>query len=111
MKIIYIAHPVGAGTKEGIEANLADLRRIIKKVNLETKNIIPFCPYYADVVSMDDNNSLERKRGIMNDTKVLKSGIIDELWLTGDRVSKGMTEELELCMRLGIKIVDKIKQL
>lgn len=108
MKICYIAHPIGAGTPEGIETNLADLRRIIKYINLNYPDVVPFAPYYADIVSLNDMIPAERERGISNDIAVFQSGIIQELWLTGDRVSNGMSAEVQLAIKLGIPIFDKI---
>jgi len=108
MKICYIAHPIGAPTKEGIEANLADLRRIVRHINLNYPDVVPFVPYYADIVSLDDNISEERFRGIKNDVAVLESGIVKELWLTGDRLSGGMQAEYKLAERLGIHVIDLI---
>lgn len=111
MKIVYIAHPIGAATKEGIEQNLSDLRRIVRKINLEHNDIVPFVPYYADIVSMDDNVPAERERGIKNDTAILESGCIDELWLTGDRLSNGMIAERNIALIENIPVVDNIGKL
>ena len=72
MKIVYIAHPIGAPTKEGIENNLADLRRIVRGINLNYPDIVPFVPYYADIVSMNDMIPAERERVIKNDTTILR---------------------------------------
>lgn len=107
MKIVYIAHPISGD----IEANLADLRRIVRKINLEHERIVPLVPYCADIVSLDDNNPTERARGIANDVAVLQSGIIQEVWLTGERISKGMAAEVGLAVKMNIPIVDLINKL
>lgn len=107
MKIVYIAHPIGGD----IENNLADLRRIIRQVNLHYPHVVPFCPYYADIMSLDDNVPAERERGIKNDTAILNSGIVKELWLTGPRISTGMEAERKLATSKGIKVVDLINML
>lgn len=107
MKIAYIAHPIGGD----IQANLADLRRIIRLINSTEPDIVPFAPYYADIVSLDDNIPEERERGIKNDSHILKSGIVNELWLTGSVISKGMQAEKNLAESLGIKCINKIDQL
>lgn len=111
MKIAYIAHPIGAPTKDGIEENLADLRRIIRHINLNYSDVVPFAPYYADIVSMDDNVFAERERGIKNDKAILESGIVDELWLTGSRISNGMNNECAIAIRKNITIIDMIGKL
>lgn len=104
MKICYVAHPIGGD----IEKNLADLRRIVRKINIERPDVVPFVPYYADVVSLDDDVPEERARGIQNDIAVLRSGIVQELWLAGERISAGMAAERELAMELGIPVIDLI---
>jgi len=104
MKIAYIAHPIGGD----IESNLADLRRVLRHLNITHTDVVPFCPYYADIVSLDDNEPTERERGIANDIAILKSGIVQELWLTGDRISNGMAHERDLAIELGIPVIDLI---
>ena len=107
MKIVYIAHPIGGN----VEENLADLRRIIKKINLTFFDVVPLCPYYSDVVSLDDSIPEQRARGIKNGMAVLKSGLINEFWLTGDKISNGMAAELELAKEQNIEIFNFIKNL
>ena len=107
MKIVYIAHPISGD----IEANLADLRRIIRRINLEYPDVVPLAPYYADIVSLDDNIPEERERGIKNDTALLERGFIDEVWLTGPRISFGMNCEVKLADKMGIPVVNLINQL
>ena len=107
MIIAYIAHPISGD----IEANLADLRRIVRKINLDYPDVVPFVPYYADIVSMDDNIAEERARGIKNDMEILERGIPDEVWLTGDRISSGMQAEILMAEREGIAVMNKIGQL
>jgi len=106
--IVYIAHPIGGD----VDANLADLARILRKINLseEHKYIVPVAPYYSDVVALNDNNALERKRGIENGKELLASGLFKELWLTGEKISFGMTEEIKVAVLNGIKVVDYINK-
>jgi len=104
MIIAYIAHPISGD----IEANLADLQRIVRRINLEHPDVVPFVPYYADIVSMDDNIPEERSRGIKNDTEIIRRGIPDEVWLTGERISAGMAMEVLAAKQSGIAIIDKI---
>lgn len=107
MKICYIAHPIGGN----IEENLADLRRIIRRINLEYPDVVPFCPYYADVVSMNDHIQSERDRGMQNDFEIITRGVPDELWLTGTHVSSGMEAEKVLAETMDIPVINKIGQL
>lgn len=107
MKIVYIAHPISGD----IEGNLADLRRIVRKINLEFPDVVPFVPYYADIVSLDDIIPEERERGIKNDIAILKSGCVAKVWLTGERISNGMAAEKDLASEIGIPVYDFINKL
>lgn len=107
MKVCYIAHPISGD----IEANLADLRRIVRKINLEYPATVPFVPYYVDIVSLDDNIPAERERGIKNNTHIIQSGIVDEIWLTGNKISYGMKCEQQLANTLNIPVINLINKL
>lgn len=107
MKIAYIAHAISGN----IEANLADIRRIVRKINLEHPDIVPFVPYYSDVVSLDDNVEEERSRGIKNDFEIIDRGIPDEVWLTGTKVSFGMALERSSAEKKGIPVIDMLNKL
>lgn len=123
-KIVYIAHPISGD----IEANLADLRRILRIINMNEhpligeykeinnmtdfyfpynfESIIPLAPYVVN--GLDDTIPLERKRGMYVNDFLLEAGIFKELWLTGDKISFGMSEEVKLAVLLGIPIIDYI---
>lgn len=114
-KIVYIAHPIGGD----IEANLKDLFRILRVINLypnikageqtlDFTDIIPVAPYVADIYSLNDNIASERKRGIDNDIALILTGMFKELWLTGDRLSFGMQQEVQLFKNLGKPIINYI---
>ena len=90
MKVAYIAHPISGD----VEGNLKEIRKIVKEINMNEPDVVPFVPYYADCVSMDDNVPAERMRGIKNDTAILQSGMVDELRLYGPRLSEGMKQEV-----------------
>ncbi len=100
-QIIYIAHPISGD----IEKNLFSIRKIVRTLNLSNPNIVPFVPYYVDVVSLDDNKPYERQRGIDNDVALFKSGCIDQVWLYGDKISEGMKAEIILAKELGIPVL------
>lgn len=100
-KVAFISHPIG-GDPEG---NIDLIIEIIRDINLTRKDVIPFAPYIPDVMALDDDNEHERARGISNALNILSSGIVDELWLCGNTISQGMQNEIELSIKLGIKIV------
>ena len=101
MKIAYIAHPIGGNVK----SNLMKVRKIARQINIDEPDTLPFAPYYLDCICMDDSNPEERERGIKNDTYLLETGIIDELRLYGDQISKGMYDEILIALREQIEVV------
>lgn len=103
-KLIYIAHPISGD----VVANLEDIRRIVKYINRNFPDVVPCVPYYADCVSLDDSIASDRKRGIKNDIAIINTGIFDELWLTGDKISFGMQEEVKLFILLGKEVINLI---
>jgi len=107
MIIAYIAHPIGGD----IEANLTDIRRIVRKINIERPDVVPFVPYYADILSLDDTIPAERARGMANDTEIIRRGIPDEIWLTGERISAGMQAEIDAAELAGIPVRNLINLL
>ena len=100
MTISYIAHPIGGNVK----SNLRKIRKIIRRINLEEPDIVPFAHYFVDCYCLNDSNPVERERGIKNDTALLKAGFINEIRLYGDHISQGMWNEIHLAETLGITI-------
>lgn len=92
MKLAYVAHPIGGD----VQANLASLRNIIATINREEPDTVPFCPYMADVVSLDDNIPEERQRGLKNTLYALGNCNVDELRLYGNSITKGMQQEVAI---------------
>lgn len=100
-KIVYIAHPIGGD----VQANIAFVLDIIKKLNMSNSDIVPFAPYIVDCLAMDDNIPKERQRGISNNIALIKSRLVDEIWLYGNRISPGMDDEIALAEYLGIPVI------
>lgn len=99
MKIAYVAHPIGGN----VEKNLNLLKDVIWDINCSEPNTVPFAPYIADVISMDDDNPKDRAKGIKNNMHLLQ--FCDELRLYGNTISKGMISEIERAKELGIPII------
>lgn len=100
MKIAYIAHPVSGD----VEGNIEKILKIVRTINLEDPDTVPFVPYLSDLLALDDNKPEERERGIKNDIHILKSGMVNQIRLYGDKISDGMRAELNLAKELGIEI-------
>lgn len=101
-KIIYIAHPIANDVQENIKSVLA----IVRQLSIENE-VIPFAPYIVDVQALDDSNPSEREIGFEHNKAIFQSGIIDEVWLYGGRISNGMQSEIEWANELNIKVVQK----
>jgi hypothetical protein len=99
-KIVYIAHPISGD----IQGNIQKILNIVKEINFTEPNIVPFAPYLVDVMALDDNDPEQRKRGISNNVAYFQSGIIKELRVYGDFISKGVAEEIALARQLNIPV-------
>jgi len=100
-KIVYISHPVG-GDESG---NLEKVMDIGRRINLSGADVVPFCPWIFDVMCLDGSVEGERALGIRNRLLVLRSGIVDELWLYGDYISSGMFLEIEVAREMGLGVL------
>lgn len=58
MKIAYMAHPVGG--------DILKTLKIVRNINLNEPDTVPFVPYLRDLQSLNDNIPQERKRGFKN---------------------------------------------
>jgi hypothetical protein len=101
MKIVYIVHPVSGDVAGNIQKILA----IVKRINLEKDDVVPFAPYIADLLALDDDDPDQRTRGISNDIAILRSGIVKELWVYGPKISGGMQAEIDLAWELNIPVL------
>ena len=102
MKITYIAHPVSGD----VVGNIEKILDIVRKINMEEPETVPFVPYLADLYALDDSIPAERERGIKNGVEIIRRGIPDEIRLYGNRISNGMEAERKAGIAAGIPIVD-----
>jgi len=104
MKIVYIAHPISGSTLKYID-NLNKIKSICRAINLDHEDVVPFAPYWLDCHALDDDNPKERARGIKNDVALLERGFVDEVWLFGEVISKGMSNEIKIAFKKNIPII------
>jgi hypothetical protein len=102
-KIVYIAHPISGD----VEGNVSKILEIIKSINLLNPNIIPFAPYIADVLALNDSIPEQREKGIQNNLFVLESGCVNELWVYGTEITEGVKREIEIATKHDIEVVFK----
>ena len=67
-----------------------------------TKNCIPIAPHLHYPQFMDDSDKEQRELGLFFALVLL--GKCDELWIFGDRVSNGMSQEIKKAEKRGIPI-------
>jgi hypothetical protein len=103
MKVVYIAHPI----KGDIQGNLEKVKNIVREINLSNHDVIPFAPYWIDCHALNDNNPEERLRGIKNNIAWFEKGVINELWVYGEKVSEGMQLEINKAENLSIPVIYK----
>lgn len=100
---VYPAHPI----RGDVEGNIKKIREIVRSLHF-TKGVIPVAPYLVDIAGvLDDSDPVERGMGINADHEYFRRGMIDEVWLYGDRISTGMRAEVILAWSLNIPVVAK----
>lgn len=100
MKVIYVAHPLGAGPDR--ELNRANASKwcawLAREFGVAT---------IADWIVLSgqwDESPANRDAGLAVDLALIAR--VDELWLVGGRVSPGMQIEADEALRLGKPVVD-----
>lgn len=101
MKIAYIAHPVSGD----VEGNISKIISIVRFINKNEADTVPFASYIADLYALDDAIPAQRQRGIKNGIALFEAGFINEVRLYGDKISKGMEAEVKLAKQLDIPII------
>ena len=91
MKVIYLAHPLGAATPEGVEANKARAKRWIRWVYDNFKDVAVVADWLLTCDVLDDFNPEHRAHGMRMNKEIIPR--CDEFWMFGGRVSNGMQDE------------------
>ena len=104
MKTVFIAHPIAGD----IEQNVRKVLAICKAVH--TKEVVPYAPYIVSLQYLSDHVKEDRQLGIDANREMLKRGLIDEFWVYGNRISRGMWEEIRLARLLRIPIITKTEE-
>jgi len=105
MRLIYLAHPLGAKTPLGMLQNKENARSWYKWA------CDHYWPDYAfnamwilNVEVYNDADSLDRERGMQRNYAHIKR--CDELWLLGPVVSPGMEDEARFARRCTLPVYD-----
>ena len=100
-KTVFIGHPIGGNIKSNVEKVL----KICAEVH--TKNIIPVSPYLISLQYLNDEVIEDRELGMDANHECFHRRYVDELWLFGNRVSKGMEKEILLARKMKIPVIPK----
>ena len=99
--VVYLAHPVGAPDRDGIDANLARVRRWLRAIVDATDWSI--CASWMPYVEALDEDRY-RARGLADDLACLER--CDAIVLVGGRVSAGMAIERDHAVTCGLRVID-----
>lgn len=103
--MIFLAHPLGANSKTGVQENL---QRAMLWYRWACDTYWPMAMFEAtwmlNCLVYNDADGEQRRRGIERNFGVLMR--CDALWLVGGRVSAGMREEAVFTTALGKPIFD-----
>lgn len=95
LRVVYLAHPVGAETVEGVAANLARARRWYRWACDHFDDCAFIANWIIDVevypgadAGPERVTNMQRIRGLRRDDAVIDA--CDEVWLVGGEISSGM---------------------
>ena len=105
-RVVYLAHPVGASTVEGVRANLARAKRWLWALRCATDWSIcaPWIPAVEAVIDSGAVEHDERARGLADDLAVVDR--CDAIVMVGGRVSSGMAMERDHAAGHRLRVID-----
>lgn len=104
MRVIYFAHPLGAPTPEGVEANKARARRWIRWIYDNFKDVAVVATWLITCDVLDDFNLEHRAHGMAMNKAILP--LCREFWMVGGRISTGMSSEMLTAIEHRLRIFD-----
>ena len=99
MKKIYVCSPL----RGDYERNIENAKRYSREVVFS--GFLPITPHIYFTQFMYDSIPMERRLGLYMGLELLK--LADELWVFGEVISEGMSQEIELAKELNIPIYYK----
>lgn len=103
VKTVFVAHPISGDVK-------GNMKKVLKLcAEIHTRNIIPIVPYLISLQYLNDEVVEDRELGMAANHECFYRGYVDELWLFGNRISKGMIEEIKLAREMGIPVIAKTR--
>lgn len=108
MAVVYLLHPVSAPTVEGVQANLAKAKRWAHWLMRTRPNDVILASWMLYVECLDDKDPYDRKRGIRDSCRVIRSGYVTEVAAVGGVVTAGMEEEMTVASDMRLVITNLI---
>ncbi len=109
MKLVYLAHPLGAKKHDGSPDHLAMLKNRENAKRWYKWACDHYWPDHAfnamwimNVEVYNDADAVDRERGMQRNYAHIKN--CDALWLLGPRVSEGMEDEALFARRCGMPV-------
>ena len=90
ISVIYLAHPVGARTEDGIMANLASARSWLRTLIAECPNVA-WCVSWLPYLDVLEDSGANRERGLRDDCEIVRR--CDAVLMVGPAPSAGMLRE------------------
>jgi hypothetical protein len=90
--VIFMAHPVGAATKDEVVANIKNAKAWYHTFIRSFDEIAIIADWITSCETLDDMVVSDRLRGQRANAELLARA--DELWLCGGRISSGMRSEM-----------------
>lgn len=100
-KTIYVAHPISGD----LEGNQKKVLAICEEIHRQ--GVIPVAPYLVSLQYFNDDIQEDRELGIEASLEHFRRGFVDELWLYGDRISKGMWGEIRTAREHNVPVFAK----
>lgn len=90
--VLYVAHPLGASTPEGVKANIENAMRWLAWLRKTFPETVFIAPWIAAILAgADDHDHDQRRHGMRDDCATVER--TDGIVLLGSRISEGMDEE------------------
>lgn len=99
-KIVYIAHPISGDLRN----NCLRVVQLVEAINRKYQLVLPFAPYIVDILALDNDKEEDKKRGMENNFELLRRDFIDEMWVFGDVISEGVSQEIEVANSQNIPV-------
>ena len=108
VELWYMAHPVGAADRAGVEANLARAGRWLTWLRRCEPGVAILAPWLGNLLvgADDDFNPADRARGLRDNCAA--AAAFGRIVLVGGRISSGMGVELDAVLAVAGDVSDLI---